>query len=130
MINLIRSSAISVLTSMTSVSLFNLYLPILTMDKGSRDGEHTSKEVIIVISRKIKLGFEKEYDEWLSRYLKLEREVPGYMGTTIIMQGGTSSAVRHIIHRFTDKASLDAWENSDESLKLIEEAKTCSTRYY
>ena len=61
MINLIRSSAISVLTSMTSVSLFNLYLPILTMDKGSRDGEHTSKEVIIVISRKIKLGFEKEY---------------------------------------------------------------------
>ncbi|MFY9799390.1 MAG: hypothetical protein WAK17_00145 [Candidatus Nitrosopolaris sp.] len=46
------------------------------------------------------------------------------LGTTVgnnnNYAGGTSSAVRHIIHRFTDKASLDAWENSDESLKLIE----------
>ena len=29
--------------------------------------------------------------------------------------------MRHIIHRFRDKASLDAWENSEELRKLIAE---------
>jgi uncharacterized protein len=100
------------------------------MGTESRDGEHIPKEVTIVISRKIKPGCEKEYDDWLRRYLILERKIPGYVGTTIITQGGNDSAVRHIIRRFTDKASLDAWENSEEALKQIEEANKCSTRYY
>jgi antibiotic biosynthesis monooxygenase (ABM) superfamily enzyme len=100
------------------------------MDDESRDGEHSSKDVTVVISRKVKPGYENEFDEWLRRYLILERKVPGYVGTTIITQGGTDSAIRHIIHRFRDKLSLDAWENSDESHKLIEEANKCSTRYY
>ena len=113
-----------------TMELFNLYLLILTMDMGSRDGEQASKELTIVVSRKIKPGCEKEYDDWLGRYLILERKVPGYVGTTIITQGGTNSAVRHIIHRFTDKASLDTWENSEEALKLREEVNNYSTRYY
>ena len=46
--------------------------------------------------------------------------VPGYVGTTIITQGGTDSAIMHIIHRFSDKTSLDTWENSEQFLELIE----------
>jgi len=34
------------------------------------------------------------------------------------------------IHRFSDTASLDAWEKSDEYLKQIEEANKYSTLYY
>ena len=75
------------------------------MDDESRDGEHSSKDVTVVISRKVKPGYENEYDKWLRRYLMLERKVPGYVGTTIITQGGTDSAIRHIIHRFRDKVS-------------------------
>ena len=86
--------------------------------------------VTIVISRKIKPGCERQYDDWLRRYLMLEKNIPGYVGTTIITQGGTDSAIRHIIHKFSDKASFDAWEKSDESLKQIEEADKYSTRYY
>jgi uncharacterized protein len=100
------------------------------MDNESRDDGHVRKDVTVVISRKIKPGCENEYDEWARRYLKLERKIPGYAGTTIITQGGTDSSLRHIIHRFSDKASLDAWEKSDESLKQIEEADKYSTRYY
>ncbi|MGC2574434.1 MAG: hypothetical protein WA364_23215 [Candidatus Nitrosopolaris sp.] len=68
----------------------------------------------------------------LERYLMLEKKVPGYVGATIITQGGTDSdsAIRHLIYRFIDKASLDAWENSEEARKQIEEANKCSTRYY
>jgi antibiotic biosynthesis monooxygenase (ABM) superfamily enzyme len=39
------------------------------------------------------------------------------------------AAIRHIIHRFRDKAYLDAWENSEELHKLIEEVNNYSTPY-
>ena len=60
----------------------------------------------------------------------LGRKVPGYLGTTTIMEASTdSAAIRHIIHRFRDKASLDAWDNSEELRKLIEEVNNYSTPY-
>jgi uncharacterized protein len=99
------------------------------MDSESRDGEQASKEVTVVVSRKIKHGYEKDYDEWLRRLLMLGRKIPGYVGTTTIMHDGTDSAVRHIIYRFSNKASLDAWENSEELRKLIEEVNNYSTPY-
>src|SRR5919205_3757354 len=107
----------------------NLALLILTMGSASQDGERAPKEVTVVVSRKIKHGCEKDYDEWLRRLLILVRKVPGYVGTTTIMHDGTDSAVRHIIYRFSDKASLDAWENSEELRKLIEEVNNYSTPY-
>jgi uncharacterized protein len=96
------------------------------MDK-SRDGKHSSKEFTEVINRNIKVGHEKDYDEWLRRYMKLESEVPGYLGTTIIAPGGSSSSERYVINRFADKSSLDSWESSEVARKLIAEANTCST---
>ena len=42
------------------------------MSNVSRDGEHAAKDVTIVISRKIKPGCEKQYDDWLRRFLMLE----------------------------------------------------------
>ena len=74
--------------------------------------ENTSKTVTSVISRSIRPGYEKDYDDWVQRYLALERKAPGYLGTTIILPGGTSSNVRYIIRRFTDKASMQVWDNS------------------
>ena len=48
----------------------------------------TSKTVTSVISRSIRPGYEKDYDDWVQRYLELERKAPGYLGTTIILPGG------------------------------------------
>jgi len=92
--------------------------------------EHTPKEVISVTGRKINLGHEKDYDDWLRRYMELERNAPGYLGTTIIAPGGTMSSLRYIINRFADKSFLDAWENSKESVELRKEVNNFSTRHY
>jgi uncharacterized protein len=89
-----------------------------------------SKTVTSVISRSIKPGYEKDYDDWVQRYLALERKAPGYLGTTIILPGGTRSNLRYIIRRFADKASMEIWDNSQESQKLLEEANNYSTRHY
>jgi antibiotic biosynthesis monooxygenase (ABM) superfamily enzyme len=76
------------------------------------ENNNSSKTVTSVINRSIKPGYEKDYDDWVQRYLALERKAPGYLGTTIILPGGARSNVRYIIRRFTDKASMQVWDNS------------------
>lgn len=85
------------------------------------------KEVTEVISRTIAAGHEKDYDDWLQRFMISERQFPGYLGTTIIAPGGNISTVRYVINRFADQASLDAWENSEVALSLIKEVNGYST---
>ena len=87
-------------------------------------------EVTTVICRKIKPGHEKDYNDWVRRYLILERKAPGYLGTTIIIPGGSKSPLRYIIRRFADKAAMEIWDNSEESLKLLKEANDYSIRHY
>ena len=87
-------------------------------------------EVTTVICRKIKPGHEKDYNDWVQRYLTLERKAPGYLGTTIIVPGGSKSPLWYIIRRFADKAAMERWDNSEESLRLLKEANDYSTRYY
>jgi antibiotic biosynthesis monooxygenase (ABM) superfamily enzyme len=98
------------------------------MDKGNRDSKQSSKDFTEVICRNITAEHEKDYDDWLQRFMTIERQFPGYLGTTIIAPRGNSPSVRYIINRFADQASLNAWENSEEALKLIEEVSKYSTR--
>jgi uncharacterized protein len=87
-------------------------------------------EVTTVICRKVRPGHEKDYNDWVQRYLTLERNAPGYLGTTIIIPGGSKSPLRYIIRRFADKAAMERWDNSEESLKALKEANDYSTRHY
>src|SRR5207249_7811066 len=112
---------------LTYVSLFSSFVIIYTMDNLGQRENRTSKEVTGVISRNIKPGHEKDYDDWLRRYMILENKVPGYLGTTIIAPGGNTSSVRYVINRFSDQALLDAWENSEVALSLINEVNKYST---
>jgi antibiotic biosynthesis monooxygenase (ABM) superfamily enzyme len=103
-------------------------LPIIR--RFANDRAPTIEEIGQVISRNIKPGHEKDCDDWFWRYMILENKVPGYLGTTIIAPGGNTSSVRYIVNRFSDQASMDAWESSGEALKLIGEADNCSTQHY
>jgi hypothetical protein len=87
-------------------------------------------EVTTVICRKIRPGHEKDYNDWVRRYLTLERKAPGYLGTTIIIPGGSKSPLLYIIRRFADKTAMERWDNSGESLRLLKGANDYSTRYY
>jgi hypothetical protein len=99
------------------------------MDNKGPDGEHAPKEVISVSARKINPSQEKDYDDWLRHYMILERNAPGYLGTTIICPGGTMSSVRYKVSRWAGKSSLDACEYSQQSLELIEEANEFSQEF-
>ena len=111
------------------VRVINFFPYTLTMGGEDQDTERASKEVTVVVNIRIKPGCEKDYDEWLGRFLVSVRKVPGYLGTTTINETGTDSSARHIIHRFRDKASLEAWENSQELHEQTEEVNKYSTPY-
>ena len=98
------------------------------MDKGNRDSKQSSKEFTEVISRNITAGHEKDYDEWLQRFMTVGETVSRLSWNDVIAPRDNISSVRYIINRFADQASLDAWENSREALKLIEEVSKYSTR--
>jgi antibiotic biosynthesis monooxygenase (ABM) superfamily enzyme len=87
-------------------------------------------QVTSIICRNIMPGYEKDYDNWAQRYLTFIRKAPGYLGITIIIQGGSKSSLRYIIRRFADKATMEAWDNSEQSQKLLQEADNYSTRHY
>jgi uncharacterized protein len=91
---------------------------------------NSSKRVTSLISRRINPGHEKDYDYWLRHFLAFERTALGYLGTTVVLPGGTSSNIRYIIRRFTDKASMEIWDNSQDVQKLLKEANRYSTRHY
>jgi uncharacterized protein len=87
-------------------------------------------EVTWVICRNIKPGRQKDFDDWFEHYMTSESKAPGYLGTTVIIPGGRKSSLRYIIHRFTNKTTKETWENSPESIKLLEEVNKYSERYY
>jgi uncharacterized protein len=98
------------------------------MNRRGQDDKHTSKDFTEVICRNIAPGHEKDYDDWLQRFMMSERQFPGYIGTTIIAPGGNISSVRYIVNRFVDQASLNVWENSEEAIRLMDEVSKYSTR--
>ena len=63
-------------------------------------------------------------------FIAFERKALGYVGTTVVIPGGTSSNIRYIIRRFTDRASMEIWDNSPDVQKLLNEANRYSTRHY
>ncbi|AIF83208.1 hypothetical protein NTE_01135 [Candidatus Nitrososphaera evergladensis SR1] len=91
---------------------------------------NVSKGVTRIYSRNIKPGHEQQYDDWLRRYLTYERQARGYLGTTVIVPGGTNSNLRYIIHHFANSDSLDEWERSEQAIKMLEEVNNYSTRHY
>jgi antibiotic biosynthesis monooxygenase (ABM) superfamily enzyme len=52
-----------------------------------RNYHDNKKEIISIVCRSIKPRYEKDYDDWLRRYLNLKRNVVGYLGTTVIIPG-------------------------------------------
>jgi antibiotic biosynthesis monooxygenase (ABM) superfamily enzyme len=96
----------------------------------TNNNHHHQNEVISIVCRRIIPGYEKDYDDWLRRYLNMEKNVPGYIGTTVIIPGGSKSTIRYIIHRFIDKISMEKWEKSQESIEMLDEVNKYSIRHY
>ena len=89
-----------------------------------------SEGVTEVISREIRAGREKEYDDWFRRMLAIKRGASGYLGTTVISPAGANPRVRYIVSRFRDAGALDSWRKAPERARLLEEVQEFATPYF
>jgi len=89
-----------------------------------------SDEATLVVSRRIKQGQEKAYDDWLLRTIVVARGFPGYRGVTTLSPEGIDSDLRFMVWRFENKTALENWEKSDTRNRLVDEGENYSTRHY
>jgi hypothetical protein len=92
--------------------------------------ESQAGEATLVVSRRIKPGHEREYEDWLRRITAMAKGFPGFKGATTLVPNEGDPNVRYNVWRFQDQASLDAWRNSPERVKLIEEVGNYASQYY
>jgi uncharacterized protein len=82
----------------------------------------SGKDVTIVISRTVFPGYEKEYAEWVRELVAAATEAPGNMGITALIPQKGLGGLHHVVMRFKDQDSVDAWERSPIRQRLTYEA--------
>ena len=60
----------------------------------------------------------------------MAKKFPGFKGATTLVPNEGDPNVRYNIWRFQDQATLDAWRNSPERVKLIEEVGNYASQYF
>ena len=78
----------------------------------------TGNDVTVVVSRTVFPGFEDEYDEWVKEIVKAASEAKGNTGVTTLIPQRGKTGLYHVLFRFKDQASVEAWENSEVRRKL------------
>jgi uncharacterized protein len=80
------------------------------------------KDVTIVVSRNLYPGYEKEYAEWVRQLIDAATDAPGNTGVTALVPQKGKSGLHHVVLRFKDQDSVDAWERSPTRQRLTYEA--------
>jgi len=79
--------------------------------------------VTVSIARKIKPGFEKEYESWERAIIKEASGFPGYMGTNFLKPNSATKDRYIIIYRFDSYKNACRWEESNIRKKWLEKVE-------
>jgi uncharacterized protein len=82
----------------------------------------TGKDVTIVVSRTVFSGREQEYKDWVRQLVAAATEAPGNAGIITLIPPKGKSGLYHVVLRFKDQESVDAWEVSPVRQKLTSQA--------
>ena len=80
--------------------------------------------VTIIVSRKIKLGREKEFEEWAAGIAREAQKFEGYLGTKNILPSNITNFNSVVIIKFNSYKNLKKWENSSNRAKWIKRAES------
>jgi uncharacterized protein len=89
----------------------------------------TDNEVTTIINRRIKKGRSLEYANWFGRMVEAAKKFPGFRGISVIVPGSDPDA-RIILYRFSDIATQENWEKSEERNVLLAEVDELATQVY
>jgi antibiotic biosynthesis monooxygenase (ABM) superfamily enzyme len=84
------------------------------------------KDVTVVVSRNVFPGHERDYDDWVRRQVAAAKQAPGNKGVTMLIPPPGKTGLHHLVLRFTDQKSVQAWEDSEIRKELSREADSFS----
>jgi len=68
--------------------------------------------VTVSVSRRVKPGFEQEYETWISGVIEAASSYPGHLGTNVLRPGPATNHEYVLIYRFDSYSSCQTWEQS------------------
>lgn len=81
---------------------------------------HEAKHaVMMLVSRRVKVGFEPEFERVMEQFIDTAVNFPGCLGGQLVHPGeevGIQDDLYHAVLAFTSSESLRAWQNSRERL--------------
>lgn len=77
--------------------------------------------VTVSIARKIKPGFEKEYEQWEKEIINEASKFPGYLGTNFLRPNSATDNKYIIIYRFDSYLNACFWEDSTIRQKWLKQ---------
>src|SRR5215210_9557812 len=87
------------------------------MDEFSDDSNASQGEnppATAVVTRRVKPGREREFEEWVSGILAAAKKFPGYLGSEVLRPSEHDDNEYKIIFRFDHASNLHVWESSEE----------------
>lgn len=83
-----------------------------------------------VVARKIKRGYDRNYEQWVAKVASALHGAPGYDGMTAISTSDSQGNVRTLLIRFVSAEALSTWEQSTVRRLLVAEGNRFSTACY
>jgi antibiotic biosynthesis monooxygenase (ABM) superfamily enzyme len=80
--------------------------------------------VTAVASRQVRVGREREFEEWVSGILAAANKFPGYLGSEILRPSDPEDNKYKIIFRFDHASNLHTWENSEERQRWLRKSRS------
>jgi antibiotic biosynthesis monooxygenase (ABM) superfamily enzyme len=78
--------------------------------------------VTVAVSRRVRAGYESEFDAWAQRLMHIAEGYPGHLGAGLI-RSAASGGEQTIVYRFDSQEHFDAWQSSADRERLIAEAR-------
>jgi antibiotic biosynthesis monooxygenase (ABM) superfamily enzyme len=76
--------------------------------------------VTVVVSRRVRRGQERAFEDLSSQMTERAAGFPGYLGATLFRPASPEDPEYRIVFRFRDRETLTAWERSPARAELLE----------
>jgi uncharacterized protein len=80
------------------------------------------ESVTVIVSRRVKLGKEKEFEEWAAGIAREAQQFEGYLGTKNIQPSNNTKSNSVVIIKFDRYKNLKKWEDSSIRAEWINRA--------
>ena len=81
---------------------------------------------VVVVSRNVFPEHERDYDDWVRRLIAAAKQAHGIKGVTTLIPPPGKTGLHHLVLRFADRQSVQAWEESEIRKELSKEADSFS----